>query len=822
MDGGVDGDVAGMPDAGSAGVGSALGPALELGENSGPGDSLLSVVAAAAGPGAVRHVERRPARYARFGPWPDWVNPQLSAALRGVGIERLWSHQVTMAETLRAGRHGVIATGTASGKSLAYQLPVVSDVLDGSVAASGRGVTALYLAPTKALAADQRARLDWWRLPGLRVAGYDGDTPQDERRWVRRHAAYVLTNPDMVHRGILPAHQRWAPFLRALRYVVVDECHVYRGVFGAHLAAVLRRLLRVADHYGSRPVLAFASATIERPEEFACLLAGAPVTAVTDDGAPRGPVDVVLIEPPVGADGRRRSTRAVTADLLAGTVRSGAQGLAFVRSRPGVESVATATRDRLGEAAGEGVQAYRGGYLPEERRALEEGLRSGGIRALATTNALELGIDVSGLDVIVMAGWPGTHASFWQEAGRAGRNGGRSIAALVAADDPLDAFLIANPRQLFARGVGTVVTDPANPQVVARHLACAAAELPLTTKDSAWFGDDLARLADSLVAAGLLRRRSQGWYWTRPDGPADAVDLRGVGQVVQIVDARSGRVVGTVDGAAADRTVHAGAVYVHQGQTWVVRELDLEAGLAEVVCGDPGWTTHAIVDSSFAVTAVDRCEAVAGSGARFGAGFGDRGEAVRSFGRVRVTRHVVGYRRKLVSGEVLGEHALELPERTLDTQALWWSLPEDTLVGAGVPAAAIPGSLHAAEHAAIGVLPLFSGADRWDLGGVSTQCHPDTGAPTVMVYDGYAGGAGFARRGWERVNEWLAATRRVLADCGCATGCPACVLSPKCGNGNDPIDKAGAAIVLAVMSGDPSSDVMFSAQPLSILPGPPG
>lgn len=813
------------PGVGMPGVGSSRGL---------PPDPLLSVVAAAAGVGAVRHVEHRPQRFARFGAWPDWVNPQLYAALRGAGIEQLWSHQVDMAESLRSGRHSIIATGTASGKSLAYQLPVVSDVLDGSLAVSGRGVTALYLAPTKALAADQRARLEGWALPGLRVAGYDGDTPQDERRWVRRHAAYVLTNPDMVHRGILPAHERWAPFLRALRYVVVDECHVYRGVFGAHVAAVLRRLLRVADHYGSAPVLAFASATIEQPEDFASLLAGMPVAAVTDDGAPRGPVDVMLVEPPVGADGRRRGTMAVTADVLAATVRAGAQGLAFVRSRAGVETVAGATRDRLagavrggevpareesgraglegdglgGQGLGGGVQAYRGGYLPEERRALEDGLRTGRIRGLATTNALELGIDVSGLDVVVMAGWPGTHASFWQEAGRAGRAGGRSIAALVAADDPLDAFLIANPRHVFGRGVGAVVTDPSNPLVLARHLACAAAELPLTTNDAEWFGDGMGPLADSLVEAGLLRRRVNGWYWTRPERPADAVDLRGVGQVVQIVDALSGRVVGTVDSGAADRSVHPGAVYVHQGQTWVVRELDLDAGLAEVVCGDPGWTTHAIVDSSFIVTAVERSEPIgqfgtwnSGRGDVGGRDFGTGGDLVRSFGRVRVTRHVVGYRRKLPSGEILGEHALDLPEHTLDTQALWWTLPEDALVAAGVDCAAIPGSLHAAEHAAIGVLPLFSGADRWDLGGVSTQCHPDTGSPTVMVYDGHAGGAGFARRGWDRVDEWLAATRRVLADCGCATGCPACVLSPKCGNGNDPIDKSGAAIALDLMRG---------------------
>lgn len=731
------------------------------------------------------HVRRVPARSARTAPWPAWVDPALYAAWSGAGVSTLWSHQGATAELARQGRHVVCATGTASGKSVGYLLPVLSALLEGTRAPTGRGATALYLSPTKALAADQEARLTRLAVPGLRVATYDGDTPADERRWVREHAHYVLTNPDLVHASLLPGHERWAPFLRALRYVVVDECHVYRGVFGAHVSAVLRRLLRVAARYGSSPTVLLASATVADPADHAGRLVGQPVQAVTEDGSPREATTFALWEPPLDEEGTRRSAVAEAAELLADLVADDVQTVAFARSRVGVEVVAEIVRRRLGgldAGPADRVAAYRGGYLPEERRELEGRLRTRDLLGLAATNALELGVDIAGLDAVLLAGWPGTRASFWQQSGRAGRSGQESLAVLVAGDDPLDTFLVHHPESVFDAPVEASVVDPANPHVLAPHLAAAAAELPLGEDDVRWFGPTLPRLAEALTSGGVLRRRPTGWYWARPDRAVDHVQLRGIGTTVRIVEARTGRVLGTVDQDRAHAVVHTGAVYVHQGRPHVVTELDLEDHCALVVAGDPGWSTQARSVSEFAVTAAH-----------------DRrswGPAELTLGRVRVTTQVSSFLRRLPGGEVVGEHPLDLPPRHLDTVAVWWTLPETTLAEAGVAAADVPGSLHAAEHASIGLLPLIATCDRWDIGGVSTALHPDTGLPTVMVYDGYPGGAGFAEHGFRHARTWLTATLEAVTGCSCRTGCPSCVQSPKCGNGNEPLDKAGAAAVL--------------------------
>ncbi len=736
--------------------------------------------------GRLLHVRRIPARAARVVDWPQWVDAVVYAAWAGQGVTGLWSHQRESAELARAGRHVVCATGTASGKSLGFLVPVLTALAEGGAAVTGRGATALYLSPTKALAADQWTRLEALAVPGVRAAVYDGDTPVQERRWIRDHAHYVLTNPDLVHHSLLPGHRHWAPFLRALRYVVVDECHVYRGVFGAHLAAVLRRLLRVAARYGARPTVLLASATVADPAAHASTLVGQDVVAVTVDGSPRQATTFALWEPPMGEDEQRRSAVAETAELLTDLVSGGVQTVAFARSRVGVEVLAQAARRRLQEVdpgLTGAVAAYRGGYLPEERRELEDRLRSRDLLGLAATNALELGIDIQGLDAVLLAGWPGTRASLWQQAGRAGRAGTESLAVLVAADDPLDTYLVHHPEAIFDAPVEASVADPANPHVLGPHLVTAAAELPLTEADKAWFGPQLPRLADALVAGGMLRRRPSGWYWARPDRAADHVQLRGVGEQVRIVESGTGRVLGTVDEARAPSAVHTGAVYVHQGQPYVVTLLDLADGCATVVAGDPGWSTQARSVSEFSI--VSPREQVLWGPARL------------SFGQVRVTNRVTSFLRRLPSGEVLGEHPLELPERTLATTAVWWTLPEQELALAGVGEADIPGALHAAEHASIGLLPLVATCDRWDIGGVSTPLHPDTGLPTVMVYDGHPGGAGFAERGFRRAGGWLQATLDAVRDCVCRTGCPSCVQSPKCGNGNSPLDKAGAVATLA-------------------------
>lgn len=731
------------------------------------------------------HVRHLPRREAELVPWPQWVDPGVYAAWSGAGVTHLWSHQGEMAERAWAGQHTVCATGTASGKSLGFLAPVLTALAEGSHAPTGRGATALYLAPTKALAGDQFARLEAMAVPGVRAAVYDGDTPTDERRWIRDHAHYVLSNPDLLHHALLPGHQRWAPFLRALRYVVVDECHVYRGVFGAHVSAVLRRLLRVAARYGSRPTVLFASATVAHPEVLASALIGQPVSAITHDGSPREATTFALWEPPRDGEDVRRSAVSESATLLADLVLQDVQTVAFARSRVGVEAVAAATRRDL-----EGVDpslvpriaAYRGGYLPEERRELERSLRGRELLGLAATNALELGIDIAGLDAVLIAGWPGTRASLWQQAGRAGRSGAPSLAVLVAGDDPLDTYLVHHPEAIFEAPVEASVFDPENPHVLTPHLAAAAAELPLTEADTEWFGPSVPTLAEALVAGGVLRRRPAGWFWARSDRASDHVELRGIGQTVRIVESRTGRVLGTVDEARAHSAVHTGAVYLHQGQPHVVTELDLTDTAAHVVAGNPGWSTQARSSSEFRILHATHEQ--------------QWGPATLTFGAVEVTNQVTSFLRRLPTGEVIGEHPLDLPPRTLSTMAVWWTLPEAELALAGVGEADIPGALHAAEHASIGLLPLIATCDRWDIGGVSTALHPDTGLPTVLVYDGHPGGAGFAEQGFRRAAQWLNATLETVRTCECATGCPSCVQSPKCGNGNEPLSKPGAVRAL--------------------------
>ncbi len=455
--------------------------------------------------------------------------------------------------------------------------------------------------------------------------------------------------------------------------------------------------------------------------------------------------------------------------------------------------MALQAQDQLGRPLGDRVAAYRGGYLAEERRALERDLHSGRLLGLASTSALELGVDVSGLDAVLMAGYPGTRASLWQQAGRAGREAQGALAILIARDDPLDTYLVHHPQALFDTPVEATVLDPDNPHVLAPHLCAAAAELPLTDTDLELFGPSAAALLPILERRGLLRRRGDGtWYWTRRERAADAVDLRGSGgSPVQIVEAETGRLLGTVDESASHTAVHTGAVHLHRGRTYLVRELDLENSVALVEPADPPYTTAARDITSISVLSTDTTA--------------DWGRARLSFGSVEVVNQVVGYLRKRIStGEILGESKLDLPPRTLRTRAVWWSVTEDQLLDADIPFDQLPGAAHAAEHASIGLLPLFATCDRWDIGGVSVPLHPDTQLPTVFVYDGHSGGAGFAERGFQRAAQWLGATRDAIAACECDRGCPSCVQSPKCGNGNDPLDKAAAVRLLdALLAGAP-------------------
>ncbi len=779
------------------------------------GAELLGRVLAGLGDGQtpVTHVVTLPARTARFADWPGWTPDGLIAALARRGVERPWSHQVAAACSAWAGKHTVIATGTASGKSLAYQLPICAAL--SAVPGPGAGASALYLAPTKALAADQLGAVAELAPGAVRAAAYDGDTPSGARDRARAHAHWVLTNPDMLHHGILPAHERWARFFRGLCYVVLDECHGYRGLFGSHVAWLCRRLRRVARHYGADPVFVLASATVADPQELAGRLTGLDVHAVTEDGSPSGERTVALWEPPLqegptGENGApvRRSAGSEAGRIVAELVCEGVASLAFVRSRRGAELAALGAARLLREidpGLARRVAAYRGGFLPEERRALERSLHTGTLRAVATTNALELGVDIAGLDAVIVAGYPGTRASFWQQAGRAGRAGSGSLVIFVASADPLDTYIVGHPAALVDAPLEAAVLDPANPYVLRPQLGCAAAELPLSADEP----DSLGGPAGTAVAAELerdklLRRRPGGLYWGLPKRPHADVGLRGSdGPEVAVVEADTARLLGSVSPSAAPRTVHPGAVYLHQGDSFVVDELDLDSGLALVHAEDPDWTTAPRDLTDVAVLATHRRER---------RGTGDRVVSI-CLGEVDVRTQVVGYLRRLPSGAVLDTVPLDLPVRTLRTKAVWYTVAEELLSGrapgcAGLDRARLPGALHAAEHAAIGLLPLHATCDRWDVGGMSTAWHADTGEATVFVHDGHPGGSGFADRGFTTLTRWLATTREAVATCECSAGCPSCVQSPKCGSGNEPLDKAGAVAVLdAVLSvigaGDP-------------------
>ncbi|MEW1667409.1 DEAD/DEAH box helicase [Streptomyces albidoflavus] len=747
----------------------------------------------------ITHTEHLPPRAARHAVWPDRIRPEVIAAVQKAGIPDPWAHQAAVAEHALDGQSVIVATGTASGKSLAYLVPVLSSLLDGAEAPNGRGATALYLSPTKALAADQLRAVKELSAPlgnAVRPAVYDGDTPVEEREWIRQYANLVLTNPDMLHRGILPSHPRWSSFLRALRYVVIDESHTYRGVFGSHVAQVIRRLRRLCARYGADPVFLLASATAAEPAVAAGRLTGLPVSAVDDDASPRGELVFALWEPPLtehhGENGApvRRTATAETAGLLTDLAVQSVRTVAFVGSRRGAELISVITQERLAEvdrSLARRVAAYRGGYLPEERRALERALHSGDLLGLAATTALELGVDVSGLDAVLICGYPGTRASLWQQAGRAGRSGQGALAVMVARDDPLDTYLVHHPEAIFDQPVESTVLDPDNPYVLAPHLCAAAAELPLTEEDLALFGPATRELLPQLEAAKLLRRRAHGWHWTRRESAADLADIRGGGgRPVQIVEVGTGRLLGTVDANAAHGSVHTGAVHLHQGRTYLVRDLDLEDSVALVEQATPSYSTTARDTTAISVLETD-AEIPWGDGRL-------------CYGSVEVTNQVVSFlRRRLITGEVLGETKLDLPPRTLRTRAVWWTVTENQLDAARINPEQLGGALHAAEHASIGMLPLFATCDRRDIGGVSIPLHPDTLLPTVFVYDGHPGGAGFAERGFHTARQWLAATREAIDACECEAGCPSCIQSPKCGNGNEPLHKRAALRLLTVL-----------------------
>jgi DEAD/DEAH box helicase domain-containing protein len=731
------------------------------------------------------HLRTFPERSAEPGSFPPDVPDLVVDRLGLLGVTGLYEHQRAAYDVLRSGRNVIVATGTASGKTLVYNLAFAETAVEDPKR------TALFLFPTKALARDQLRQVRELKLPQVRAGVYDGDIPRHERPLIRRNANLVLTNPDMLHASILPDHARWADFFLRLSLVVVDEAHVARGVFGSHVAQAIRRLRRLIAHYGGDPRFVLASATVGNPAELAERLVGVPFEAVTEDHSPSGEKLFALLNPPVVDEesGARRGALTEASRLIASLAERGVKSIGFARSRRAAELLAEFARRELDPELRSRVKSYRAGYLAEDRRELERRLAGDELIAVASTNALELGIDIGSLDAAVLVGYPGTRASMWQQAGRAGRRSGGSLAVLVAQDDPLDQYLVTHPADLFDKPPEAAVIDPSNPFVLEPHLACAARELPLGDEEAEVYWPGSGPALERLEGRGELARRRDRWHHHGRESPHRRVNLRSVGRTVAIVIEDTGELLGTVDEARAHSQVHSGAVYLHQGEQFEVRELDLVGMAALVTRGDPDYYTQARDTTDIRVETVAEEERTGGSVPTF-------------LGSVHVTDQVVAYaRRHVATGELLDVTPLDLPPQTLTTAAVWWAIPPDLIERAAISESALPGAAHAAEHAAIGLLPLVATCDRWDVGGVSTAFHPDTASCAIFVYDGYPGGAGIAERGFRSAERWLEATLETVRTCPCTHGCPSCVQSPKCGNGNEPLDKAGAVALLAAMLG---------------------
>jgi DEAD/DEAH box helicase domain-containing protein len=764
----------------------------------------------------VREAREGPGR-ARLVNMPEELHADVVAGLGRAGIERLYSHQ---AQALASAweRTTIVTTGTASGKSLCFNLPTLDALCRDAFA------RALYLYPTKALAQDQARALGAFGLTKqVRPAIYDGDTPRDTRGDIRRRANIVLTNPDMLHVGILPNHGGWERLFSHLRIVVIDEAHVYRGVFGSHVANVLRRLLRVAAAYGSEVRVLLASATIANPVELAERLTGLDDVGLIDgDGSPTPRRQIAMWNPPLTdeAIGARRSALGEAAELLARLVRDGARCICFMKSRKGVELLARMVREDLQRSdpeLAERVAPYRAGYTPQQRRQLEARLTSGELRAVITTDALELGIDIGELDAAVVVTFPGTVASLRQMWGRAGRRG-KGLAVYVAGEDALDQFFCRHPDEFLERAVEAAILDHESAQIHQAHLLCAAYEGPLEQRDAEFFGPRWEAHAEALVSAGLLRKRVAGRGSSEPeagpgggggremyvprrpaDYPAANVSLRSASpDSFAIVDVSSGELLGQTEAARAHSTIHDGAIYLHLGRSYEVRELDLEHRRALVAPFDGDWYTQPKRETDTNIERLLDCRETLG--------------VKLSFGEVSVTETVLGYQRKR-----LADHAqvdlvmLDLPQTSFSTQALWFELDGATLAGldgdgdgvreGGVPINALLGSLHATEHAQIAVLPLIAMCDRWDIGGLSTNVHPQTGGPTIFIYDGHPGGIGITRLAYQRFEELCRDAHRLITECPCESGCPSCIQSPKCGNLNEPLSKVGAQALLEGLLG---------------------
>jgi len=730
------------------------------------------------------HTQHIPAQDAILGQLDRRLHPALETRLKSLGISALYCHQSEALNAIFAGRNVIVATPSASGKTLCYHLATLEAMLN------DKDSRAVYIFPTKALAQDQLRSLKELAYPAFLSAGaaatFDGDTPQADRVGIKKQARVVLTNPDMLHLGILPNHQSWARLFRHLKYVVIDEAHVYRGVFGSHMANVLRRLRRICACYDSAPQFICCSATIANPKEHAENLVGLPFEAITQDGSPHGEKYFGFWNPPIidGAKSTRRSSNTEATFLLTQLIQNYIRSLVFVRSRKLAELIYLYTRGQLSSSLADKISPYRAGYLPDERRRIERQFFEGELFGLVATTALELGIDIGDLEATVLTGYPGSIASAWQQAGRSGRSTGSSLSFLVAQDNPLDQYLMRNPDFFFAKNFDNALINPANPYVLKPHLLCAGWEKPLDDKDREFFDSNVDAALAELDQEGKLRKRQGRWYLSPAiTYPAQDVSIRAMSGQYAVIDVSQGCLLETVEASVAFFQIHPGAVYLHQGESYLVSGLDLVKQTALVEPTSVGYYTQTKEITDIGVVRVaDEKDC--------------RGVRVY-FGDVDVTTTVIGFKKKRqFTEEVIGEEPLDLPPLNFPTKALWFDLPRkatDRIADAGLD---FYGGLHACEHAAIGILPLFALCDRNDIGGVSTPLHPDTGKAQVFVYDAYPGGIGIAEKGFEIVEQLWEATWKLVKECPCEDGCPSCIQSPKCGNNNQPLDKKAAVILL--------------------------
>ena len=722
---------------------------------------------------------------------PPELTRELSRALQAMGAKRLYSHQLEAYEKVRSGENVIVSTATASGKSLCYKIPAFENALEN---AANR---ALFLYPTKALAQDQLQKIGKLMLRGVHPATYDRDTPKALRPGIRKKANVVLTNPDMLNVGLLPSHDSlWADFFRNLKIIAVDEAHLLRGVFGSHAAAVLRRLRRVAGLHGADPKFVLTSATIANPLELAEVLTGLPFALVDKDGASSGERRVVFRNPPLKDEekGDRRSMLTEGAFVFSRLVASGVRTLAFAKSRKSAELIYRYAADRLGPDLARRISPYRAGYTVRERREIEARLFRGELLGVVSTNALELGVDVGSLDAVVCCGYPGSVASIWQQWGRAGRGKDPSLAVYIAGRDSLDQYLHENPEKVLGMRVEAARLTLENPYILGPHLLAAAYEAPLEDEDEKYFGYAYEVVAEQLVESGAFVRSGGRMHYTRGDNPARDISLRSADGAAVLVADKEGEVVGSVEARRAPMELHPGATYLHRGRAYEVEDLNLAAHQALVRRVPNRYYTKVRVETDVEILKEAEKRDLA------------NGAALR-WGWVRTTDQVTFYKKIQVSdSREIGVFPLDLQPTAFETRALWFTLPPMPPPQGNTQPSFVEflGSLHAAEHAFIGILPLFAMCDRGDIGGLSVAMHRQTRLPTVFVYDGYPGGVGISERGYDTFEEVARDTLGVLARCPCKKGCPACVQSPKCGNWNEPLSKGGAVRVLRYLLGQVS------------------